>query len=91
MYPKFVIEAKKRSMLSQAEGKVQAYESRIRDNEKLNDELSAIFGDNIVNDIRERFYDLKGAYYQKRLERSRAILEAMQQKDSEMLYVLTGA
>ena len=82
MCPKFLYESKKSTILSKAEGKVHAYEDRIHDNDIMNAELSAMSKDNLITDIRERIYDIRGTYYQKRLDRSREIFEDMQKKDS---------
>lgn len=83
MYPKTKYELKKINMMARAEGRVDYYENRIKDNE----ELKAMFKDNLIDTLKERVYDLKGLYYRKCLARSKAILADMQDKDSIVSYV----
>lgn len=83
MYPKSRYKLKKINMMARAEGRVAYYEDKIKDNE----ELKAMFKDNLIDTLKERVYDLKGLYYRKRLARSRAILADMQGEDSIVKYV----
>lgn len=77
MYPKYRLDIKKANLLSHAYGRVENYEQKLRDN----DAIKEMFDPNKLTDtIKERFYDLKGAYYRKRLERSEAILNEMMDK-----------
>ena len=89
MYPRYLVEAKKRNLLSHAQGRVQDYENRIHDNEMMSENLDEMFGDSIFNGARQVIYDIKGMYFRKRLERSQAILAEMQ--DSNNIVSMYGA
>lgn len=89
MYPKYKLEAKKRSLLARAEGRVKAYENKQQDNENIKNNLDTIFKDSPFNGIRQKYYDLKGIYYQKKIARSNDILTEMQNKNN--IVTMSGA
>ena len=71
--PRYMFELRSQHLLSLAEGKVNAYETRIHENE----ELISILGGGFRDSVRERIYDIKGHYYQKRKDRAEEILSEM--------------
>ena len=79
MYPKYKADLKRQSLLSTAAGRVQNYEEK----QAVNDELMSMLDENsIIDNIKKSIYEIKGAHYCKKIERSRAILEEMQKSSS---------
>ena len=86
MIPRYKKDFIKNGMISRAEGRVENYENLVRDNEAL----KGMLDDNkIIDNIKGIFYDIKGRYYQKKLERSQEILTEMQRKDK--IITMAGA
>lgn len=82
LYPRYLYETRKRSLLLHAEGRVLAYQDRIQDNERIHSELDAMYSNSIVRGVHEFICDIKGMYYQNRLGRAQEILDEMNQTDS---------
>lgn len=86
MYPKYRKDMIKNSLLARARGRVETYNDLISDNNELKNMLS---GNGIFDSIKGAIYDIKGLYYQKRLERSEEVLREMQSKNA--IVTMAGA
>lgn len=86
MYPKYRKDMIKRGLLARARGRVETYNNLISDNNELKNMLS---GNGIFDPIKSVVYDIKGLYYQKRLERSEEVLREMQSKNA--IVTMAGA
>lgn len=82
MYPKYLYESRKQSLLLHAEGRVLAYQDRIQDNEAVRSNLDTMYSNPIIRGIHEFACDIKGVYYQNRLGRANEILDEMQNTNS---------
>ena len=79
MYPTYKVELMKQALLSRQRGKVQYYEEKQAVNEELQRMLDS---DSIIDSVKKSIYEIKGAHYQKNIEKSEAILEDMKKTDS---------
>ena len=86
MYPKYKKDMIKKSLLARAKGRVENYNDLIQDNAELKNMLR---DDSIIDAVKGVIYDIKGAYYQKKLARADEILQEMQSKNS--IITMAGA
>lgn len=77
MYPKYYRTMRKLKLLSRKQGKVNIAEANIRDNELLKQTLNP---NSIIDNIKGIFYDIRGQYYQKKLNHAIDVLERMKEK-----------
>ena len=78
MIPRYRRDLQRTRILSRQQGRINAYEERIRDNEELKTMLNR---DRLIDNIRERIYDIRGHFYQRSLERAQGVMEEMQSTD----------
>ena len=74
MYPTYKVELMEQALLSRQRGKVQYYEEK----QAVNEELQRMLDSNsIIDSVKKSIYEIKGAHYQKKIDKSEAILEDM--------------
>ena len=79
MYPTYKVELMEQALLSRQRGKVQYYEEK----QAVNEELQRMLDSNsIIDSVKKSIYEIKGAHYQKKIDKSEAILEDMKKADS---------
>lgn len=87
MISKFHKEQKREKLLGKQQGKVSVYEDRLDRIAELQEMLSP--EDSFIDRIKNGYYNLKGKYYERKLNRAEEVLEIMQQSDSNI--VVRGA
>lgn len=78
MMPKYVVEKYKLGKYSKRQGNVNYYENKVNETENKQSKLNP--EKNIIDKVQARYYDIKGKYYAKRLDRANKKLEKLQQK-----------
>lgn len=77
MYPKYYRTMRKLKLLSRKQGKVNVIEANIKDNELLKQTLNP---NSVIDNIKGAFYDIRGQYYQKKLNHAQDVLKKMKNK-----------
>ena len=81
LLPKYKVIHRKENKINRAEGVVNFNQSRVDDNQMLKEAI----GENAwFKSTRERYYDIKGMYYKKQLDKSKAHLDKMKDKYSDV-------
>ena len=82
MLPKYYRVKKRAKLLNMQQAKVNLAQSNMHDMKKLQAMLDPEH--NIIDRMKSAVYDIKGAYYQKKLEHSQAVLETMRNSKSNI-------
>lgn len=81
LFPHYDLMHYRENKINYAEGAVNFNQSRVDDNQRLKDSI----GENAwFKSARERYYDIKGMYYMKKLDKSKAHLDKMKNKYSQI-------
>ena len=87
MLPKYYRVKKRAKLLNKQQAKVNIAQENVRDMKELQAMLDPEH--NIIDRMKSVVYDIKGTYYQKKLEHSQAVLERM--KNSKLSIAIRGA
>lgn len=87
LFPKTRKEQKRNRLMSRQQGKVNVVTSKINDNNELQAMLNP--ESSIIDSMKSTIYDIKGAFYQRKLKHSKDVLETMQ--NSNTIIALRGA
>ena len=82
MLPKYKRDFYRNSLLARQKGRIKEFEDRLSDNEELKNMFNR---DNLIDNIKERIYDIKGHFYMKKIAREEEILKEMQKTSSRIL------
>lgn len=79
MMPRYRRDFHRMEIRSRQQARVEQADARLRDNEALKSMLNR---DHLIDNIRERIYDIRGTFYQRRKDREQEVLNEMNSTDS---------
>lgn len=77
MLPKHIIDKYRFGKYAKRQGNVNYYENKVEEIKKKQENIKE---DNIITKVQSAYYDIKGKYYAKKLEKSKKLLNRLQQK-----------
>lgn len=78
MMPKHIADRYRLGKYSKRQGNVNYYENKVNEIENRQSKLSP--KENIIDKVKSKYYDIIGKHYAKKLDKSRKLLEKLQQK-----------
>ena len=78
MMPKHIADRYRLGKYSKRQGNVNYYENKVNEIENRQSKLSP--EENIIDKVKSKYYDIIGKHYAKKLDKSRKLLEKLQQK-----------